>query len=150
MAETCREQIVAAVVTRLSAIAGVANLTVERDRDLPSEDDTLPLVVVTEGDEAPVPLFLGEDAFDLQVIVEGAATAETVALASSAVATLRAKVEQALMADFTLGGLARDLRPADEDTPQRLDFASEAPTKGFSRAYVITYATREGDPFTFA
>ena len=151
MADTCRERIVAAVAAQLAAIDGVTGLTVERDGVDAIEDAALPLLMVYDRDETPVDMYLGEDAFELQVEIEGVAEGDTAAAAAAALGTLRGRVEAALLADITLGGLARDLRPDAEPAPEPLSFdQASRPTKGFARTYVITYATREGDPFTFA
>lgn len=143
MATPCREQVVAALAARLAGIAGIAGLVVERDRTVPLAGPELPRLVVYEGDEKLWPGFTGEDAFDLQVDVEGYA-------ASAGLAALRASADAAIFADRTLGGLARDVELASEAAPQRLEMDQAAPAKGFVRSYQITYATREGDPYTFA
>lgn len=150
MTTPCRERIVAAVQAALAGITGIDGLAVERDRTLPVEEGELPRLVVYEGEEALASGFSGEDLWELQLDVEGYADGADIAAAAAALATLRAKVDQALRADPTLGGLARDLRPAEEPAPQRLDFASATPGKGFVRSFVAVYATEEGDPFAFA
>src|SRR5690606_33033541 len=124
MAATCREQIVAAVVARLEVITGVPGLAVERDREQPITAAELPRLIVYEGAEDPVALFLGEDCFDLRLVIEGGAAGETASLAASASALLRGKVEQAILADVTLGGLARDIQSDGEEPPEALDFTS--------------------------
>ena len=143
MAPPCREQIVAALSTRLAQIAGIAGLIVERDRTVPITGPEMPRLVLYEGNEAPAPDFTGEDGFELQLDVEGYA-------ASAGVAALRAATDAAIFADRTLGGLARDVELANEAAPQRLDMDQAAAAKGFVRSYRVLYATREGDPFTFA
>lgn len=150
MPDPCRERIVAAIEAALGGIAGIAGLAIERDRsdDIAAAD--MPRLVVFEGGEEDATAFSGEQAFDLQIDVEGYVDGATMAAANAAAATLRAKMDAAMFADVTLGGLTRDLRLAEEAPPSRLDFISARPAKGVSRAYVVTYATVEGDPFTFA
>ena len=143
MPTPCREQLVAALATKLAAIAGFAGLEVERDREEPVTGPELPRLVVYEGDEQLSPEFSGEDGFELQIDVEGYA-------ASADMPGLRAAVDVAVFADRTLGGLARDIEFAVEQAPQRLDMDQAAGAKGFARSYRLLHATREGDPFTFA
>lgn len=143
MPTPCREQLVAALATRLAAIAGIAGLAVERDREHPVTAAAMPRLVIYEGDEQLSPEFSGEDGFELQLDVEGYA-------AAADMPGLRAAVDAAVFADRTLGGLARDIDFASEQAPQRLDMDQAAAAKGFARSYRLLYATREGDPFTFA
>lgn len=151
MAGSCRERIVQAIETALGGIAGIAGLTVERDRADPVEEADLDRLVIYEGGEGQSEEgFLGEDLFDLTVDIEGYAGGDTVSAAAAAAAGLRGEVDQALRANPPLGGLARDLRLAEEPPPLRLENVSARPAKGFVRSFVVTYATVEGDPFTFA
>ena len=150
MPEACREQIVLAVKVKLAAIAGIAGLTVDRDREDDVTDAELPILILREGEERPQADFTGEDAYTLVVQVEGAAKGATVGAAASAAATLRARVQQAVFDGTLLGGLAQDIRPASEPLPPILILPAEGPAKAFDLSFEIDYATREGDPFTFA
>lgn len=149
MSLPCREQILAAVETALSGITGITDLTVDRDRvDMPA-DDELPILTIYEGAEQPADDFTGERGYVLGIDIEGQIAGATRVEAVQNGATLRAKVDQAMLADL-LGGLARDVRVAEEEAPPRLDLAAVPHAYGFVRSYAIEFATREDDPFTFA
>jgi len=148
--EACREQIVLAVQAKLTAIASVAGLTVDRDREDDVTEAELPILILREGDERPQADFTAEDAYTLVVQVEGAAKGTTVDAAASAAATLRGKAQAVLFDGTLLGGLARDIRPASEPLPPILMLPAQGPAKAFDLSFEIDYATREGDPFAFA
>ncbi len=150
MTTPCREQIAVAVKAVLAGITGVTGLAVERDRVSALEADDLPRLILYEAEEAGESAFTGEDGYLLSVDIEGFAGGAAEDAAASALATLRAKVDQAMLADQTLGGLIRTMSLGEEPEDSRLELASSAPAKWFTRSFVLEYATAEGDPFTFA
>lgn len=149
MTEPCRERVLAAAASALDGV-GVAGLVVERERLAEIADDEMPRMVLREGAEEPRADFTGEDAWTLNFEVEGYTAATDQTGADQAGRHLRAKALQALLADVTLGGLARDLRPGGEPPPVRLSIVAEVPTYAFVLTFAVDYATAEGDPFTFA
>lgn len=153
----CRERILDAIVARLEAITGVAGLAVERDREEPIETGEMPRLVVVELGETMQPDLTGEDGWTLTVAVSGYVRGTVGAndkarakAAAAAAGDLRARVQAALLGEPTLGGLVRDLRPAEEAEcfPLLIDCAD--PAKAFAVPFEADYATVEGDPFTFA
>ncbi|BBK44126.1 hypothetical protein STVA_41460 [Allostella vacuolata] len=154
----CRERILLAIETRLAAIAtSVPGLTVERDREEPVETKDMPRLVVTELGEVLQGDLTGEDGWTLTLAVagyvRGATGANDAARAKAAAAAandLRARAQAALRADVTLGGLARDLRPAAEAEAFPLLIDCADPAKAFATPWEVDYATEEGDPYTFA
>lgn len=154
MTDPCRERVVAAIATRLAAIAGITGLAVERDRaaDLSVDTSEMPRLLLHEGTETLQDDFTGEDCWTLVVAVSGYVKGTTAAAAATAAALLQAKVRAALgtAQDYTLGGLARDLRPDAEVEPVALQMEGADPAKSFALAYAVDYATVEGDPMTFA
>ncbi|MGE0650263.1 MAG: hypothetical protein AB7P12_00730 [Alphaproteobacteria bacterium] len=139
-----------AVAARLAAITEVAGLTVERDRRTPVMSGELPFLAVYEGPSTSQSDFSGEQAVTLTVSVEGLAGGVSAQAARDAAGLLRAQAEAALFADVTLGGLARDLRPSDEPPPPMLDDEIGEEAVAFVFAVDVDFATREGDPFSFA
>lgn len=150
MADTVRELVVQAALARLQAIPGIAGLTVAREpsaRDALVQDD-LPLVLLFEAGESDVTEFSGEQAYSLGLIVMGAVTAATDAAAATALNELRGRVDQAILADVTLGGAARFAALDPEAEGQEPVIDGTLPCRAFLRGFTVEYATREGDPFT--
>ena len=151
MATACRELVLQAVKAKLAAIVDVAGVTVERDREEDVTDAELPFLALYEGDETAQDDMTGERGYDLQVDVEGIVEGETREAAVVAASALRAEVQQALLADATLGFAVgvRDVRELPEAPPARLIVEAAKPTAGFARSFVVMYATAEADPYTF-
>jgi hypothetical protein len=151
MADPCRQIIKDRVVAILQGIATIPGLTVEAERiDGLTGDDLPKLVVYDAGDETDN-AFTGEDGWILALDIEGRAQGDTDALAASAIAQLQARAQQAIFADYTLG-IAPGVRNLEEDPEaplQRLLVQAEVPTAGFTRRLRVSFATAEGDPFTF-
>jgi hypothetical protein len=150
MADACREQIVAAVAALLetAAAALATHPKVERNRRDPLDDADLPGLILFEGQEIPLNDFSSEDAYRLSLLVQ-CALKGSAAAAAAAANNLRAAIMKGLLADVSLGGLVRNLEIVDAGdwigTPTLSD-----DTEGFMLQADITYATVEGDPFTFA
>lgn len=148
----CRETILAAALAKLSAIAGIAGLTVEAERpaDAPLAETDLPRLVLYEGPETPREILTGQRDWTLTVSVEGYVKASTALAARQAGAALRAKAQTALLADVTLATQASDVRPGAEPEPARLVLDCADPTYAFALSFDIDYATAEADLETFA
>lgn len=147
----CREQIAVAV---LAVMATVTGLTAERNRKTPltagenGAAGDLPRQILFEGDETPIDVFTGEDAFDLQLLIQ-VAIQKAGAGAATECNTLRAKLQQALLADRTLGGKCRDLQVTEPGDLVGVDVDADE-CEGFILALLVRYATVEGDPFNFS
>lgn len=149
MADSCREQIACAVETLLTAMADTIDVTpkVERNRRDPLQDADLPSLILFEGQELPLNDFSNEDSYRLSLIVQGSFAGHG-ADAAKAANNLRASIIKALIADVSLGGLTRNLEIVDAG--DWIGTAAESDdTEGFMLQADVTYATVEGDPFTF-
>lgn len=148
MIDTVRETIVQAFK---AALVSIADASTERNRRTPIDDASvadMPLLVLFEGDEQDATEYSGEDAYDLSLIVQGAVKGSEEAAATSA-NNLRGLVIQKIFADRTLGGKCRDIVLDSNGEPIGLPVDS-AEIEGFIAAFTVSYATKEGDPFTFA
>lgn len=144
MAVSIREQCLAALFTRLSAIGGIEGLSVERNRDTPVT--AFPTLVQRDMPggarllhEAVGVVF---KAIDLQV--EGFVQSDQAEDLAAAVDALHSAVLTAIAADVTLGGVAFDCR-ADEldlDQPE----GAETPTAEFVIPIVLEFQHAERDP----
>lgn len=143
-----REQIVAAFAAKLAAIASVAGLTVEREREDPVTSGEVPFLAVYEEDAAPDSVFAGEIDVILPISVEGIVAGDTRLAARQAAAVLQAEVEKAIFADVTLGGLARDILPGAEQPPARLDADVPDIVASFAITFDISFAVAETDPYS--
>jgi hypothetical protein len=146
MTDTVRETIVQAVKAVLQGIAGA---NVERNRRVAISDADVadkPLLVLFEGDEQDITEYSGEDAYALSLFVQAAVkgSGDTAATAAN---NLRGQIIRALFADRTLGGTCRDLAIDAGGEPIGIAVDSDE-IEGFIAAFTITYATKEGDPFT--
>jgi hypothetical protein len=145
----CRELVAAKVLTVLQAIAGIS---FERNRRAALGDDDFKggdaRGVLFEEDEEPSDNFTGEDAFDLPFAAQVAfkLSGEDAATLAN---TWRAQLQKTLLADRTLGGLARDLQIVAPGDWVGADIESDH-VEGFVLAFNVRYATVEGDPFTFS
>lgn len=152
----CRERIVDAIFQRLNgalADAMGSAVVVERERLDPITSDDGDFVALFEGDQSPEPNFAGEDGYQLPITVQGLAWDETPAKAAARRARLEGMVARVLRgpgSDLTLGLGVRDIALDPEPRPLALQPQSERPCAAFSLTFVVSYATAEGDPFTFA
>lgn len=147
----CRERIVAAVKSVMESVTG---LPVERNRKTPvqgadeGQESELPLNILFEGDEADDTILTGEDGYLLpllaQVAIDG--SGEDAATKCNG---WRAQLRRKLMADRTLGGLARDLVVTEPGDWIGVEVVG-ADIEGFMLAMEVRYATVEGDPYTFS
>lgn len=145
-----RESVVAAALAKLNAITGVAGLSIERERggadSLTAAE--LPKLLLFEGVETEVTAFSFEQSFRLQLIVMGAVRAASDVAAATALNTLRAKADQAMLADTSLGGAARIVELDPEFEAQEPTIEGGPVARAFLKAYQVEYAIAEGDPFT--
>lgn len=156
----CKEQILAAVEARLTALADAfPGLIVERNRDEVLTDEKvapgetfyfLGLFEVAEEPHGDEDCFSGERGFTLSFTVEGVTTGADPADAKTQAAVLRAASERALLAGDLLGQKARDIRLMPEPPPPRLELDCEQPTALFVAGFEVDYASLETDLFTFA
>jgi hypothetical protein len=151
MADACRERIVAAVAALLvtAAAALATHPKVERNRREPLDDVDLPSLILFEGQELPLNDFSSEDAYRLSLLMQFALKGGGPAAAATAANNLRAAIMKALRADVSLGGLCRNLEIVDAGDWIGTATLSDD-TEGFILQADITYATVEGDPFTFS
>lgn len=150
MAESCHNRIVSGFVAALEALeSSVSGLTVDLDREEDIADDELPILAVFDDGTRPNDLYLGERGYIVTMTVEGLAAGASKEEARAAITRLRALADNALLSGL-LGGLARDVRVAEEQPMARLAFDAKDHAYGFVRAYEVEYATKEDDAFTFA
>jgi hypothetical protein len=146
MTDTVRETIVQAAK---AALAQISAANTERNRRNPISDDDVadkPLLVLFEGDEQDATEYSGEDAYALSLYVQGAVRGSDDAAAAAA-NNLRGLVVQKFFADRTLGGKCRDLTIDSNGEPIGIPVDS-AEIESFIAAFTVSYATKEGDPFT--
>ena len=151
MALSVREQILAAIATRLGTVSGVVAVVRNRRNDLNIEE--FPgLVVLDGGHQAADDENAGFTRYILTVQVEGYVGAvNSVQLAEAdlgpAISALYASSLAVLMADRTLGGLAVDLHEGALDVAiDRED--GHPPAGGFMLEIIVDYFTKTADPFT--
>lgn len=143
-----QEQLVAAIKTALDGISAIAGLTAEREREEMVETDEIPFLALYELEVTPQEEFAGEDGWSLAVQIEGLAQGATRVAARQAAAELRAEVVKAVLADRTLGGLARDVLSSNELAPAQLDYKVADTVAEFAVAFDVLFATAEGNPFS--
>jgi hypothetical protein len=141
----CREQIVVAVQ---GVMAGITTLPSERNRKVALTSDELPRQILFEDDETPFDLFAGQDGYQLPLLIQ-VAVAKSGAAGATDCNSWRAQMQKKFLADRTLGGLAMNLEITEPGDWIGVDVDSED-FEGFILSLTVTYATVEGDPFTFA
>jgi len=149
----CRQLVVEAVLALVETIAAqeqmggvVKAVTVELNRRTALEERDLPSAILYEADEIPLNDFSTMDLYELGLVVQVAALGSG-GVAVEFVNSMRAEVIKALKSDISLGGLVRWLELRDAG-----DFiAAEIPAQaeGALLSFLVHYATREGDPYTF-
>lgn len=154
----CRERVVLAA---LSVLQSVIELPCERNRKVSlqapvdGQGGDLPRSIIYEGNEIPSDHFSGQDAFDLTLLVQVALN-KSGADGASESNLMRAKLQRAFLADRTLDGVAQNLEivePGDwigVGIEMAGGESSSDDFEGFILSLTVTYATVEGDPFTFA
>lgn len=141
-----REQVLAAIKVKLAAIAGIAGLVVERNRD--AEVQSFPTLVIVDGDmAADNSINSASTQYEMEVIVEGYVVASEYESLGMAVSTLQAEVVKALTADYTLGGIAFDINEMQTSVDvNRND--GQSPAAFFATVFIAQFHTKQGDPYT--
>jgi len=142
MSTSIREQVLAALESRLGTVAGV---TVERNR---VESVTeFPALVMIDGGHTVTDENTGLKLYRLRIDVEGYVEATTAAELGPALSDLYAKAVAALMADRTLGGIAIDVHEGELRDPEIDRTQGHGPHAAFSLAFEVDYATNPTDPY---
>lgn len=151
--KSCRQQIVERALSVVETVAAqeqmggvVKAVTVELNRRVALEERDLPSLILFESEEIPLNDFSTMDLYELGLVVQIAALGSG-ALAVEFVNSMRAEAVRALKADWTLGGIVRWLEVRDAGDFIGAEIPAQA--EGALLAFVVHYATREGDPYTF-
>ena len=142
MPTSIREQILAAFLAQLQAIA---NVTAERNRVEPVE--AFPSLLMIDGGQSVTDENAGLKLHVLRVEVEGYVSTATSAELGPALSDLHGQTVLALMADRTLGDLAIDLREGELRDPEIDRTQGHRPFAAFSLAFEIDYFTDPDDPY---
>jgi hypothetical protein len=144
MPTSIREQVMAALKAQLAGLAGV---TVERNRAEEFPADKLPALNLIDGGHAAGHGVHGLTGYLLTATIEGFAQAATGEAAATALNDLYAKVVDLFDPDATLGGLV--LRVDETRLEVELDRGTpEEPQAAFSLDLELEFHTRPGDPYT--
>ncbi len=143
---TVREQVLAAVHSRLDGITG--GVTVFRNRDIPLTADQLPAVVLLDGTHALVERGIGMDWYRLSASIRGYVKASDPDGLGTAANALFGLICAAVGTDLTLGGVAVDV-----EVGEMADFAvsaddPEMPNAAFELPLFIDFWTKPSDPGT--
>lgn len=144
MADHRAEQILAAVLGKLTGIASAAS--VERDHPYSYDESELPAVNVCMGAEKPQTLLLSQNVnWELDVEIELACKQSTTL--STTINELRKEIQTALRADYTLGlSFVIDLLPSEFAKPEQKD--GDLPVMAATWTWVATYRSSLDDPST--
>lgn len=143
------ETIVAHVASAIAGISTVAELTVARNRDEPVKK--FPAAIVHDGDvETDESLNTDRADHKLDLAVEFWVEADSGEALGAARHVLYAEIVKAVLTDRTRGGKASDT----VETGNSFDLAVKAEGgKSLAHsavAFRVTFATRQGDPYTVA
>lgn len=148
MPTAIREQVLAAFALVFSSQTGAGEsfngVTIERNLD--HKVTLFPTLNVVDGDQTPDHDNSGITLYTVSPTVEGYVQAASKALLTASVTDLYARVVAAATADYTLGGLAIDVREgalATVSDKEGSNFTAE-----FTLQFDIDYATKPGDPYT--
>jgi len=119
---------------------------VELNRRAPLEENDLPSAVLFEAAEIPLNDFSSMDLYEFGLVVQIAQKGSGIA-AVEFCNTFRADVVKLLKSDISLGGLVRWLELTDAGDFIGAELPAQA--EGSLLAFLVHYATREGDPYTF-
>lgn len=116
MPTTYRETILVAALAKLSAITGIAGLTVARNRS--EAIDTFPFVVLRDGGHQVANDAMGYDLATISIDVELYVRAPSTSVnCGTLLNELYGAVKSALQADRTLGGVAHDTNETGMTAP---------------------------------
>lgn len=148
MTETVREQILTKVTDILTDIG---TIPVERNRLMPAA--SWPLIVVRDsGQQSILSADQGGDSVSkqhlMQVEVEGFVRSDCGTGLGKAMNALYGEIVTVMLADYTLGGLAQDVRE------NSMDIIWEEPGETLTMAFLVTfeveYYTGHSDPYSLA
>jgi hypothetical protein len=145
MSEPISEQIVLAVFEKLSGITGYEELYIERNRD--AAVTRFPTLVLYDGDITVSYENTGRVENFLSIRVDGYVTPIGDAQTGTLINRLCGQIVQAVLADFTLGGLCYDIEEGERSVVVSNE-EGQTPLSFFSMPFVIKYSTAFGDPFT--
>jgi len=137
---TIREQCLAAFVTALGTMTGVA---VERNRT--PLVTRFPSAIVLDGGQSPNTASTQVTFYTLRASVEGWVAASTDGGLGPAISELYGKIVAAALADPTLGGVAIDVREGAMSDPEIDREEGIGPTAAFALDFEIDFLTAEGD-----
>lgn len=150
MTDSVREQVLTAILDTLETISTIYNLAVHRNLD--AEVEHYPTLILTDGDEeANEAAFQGFCDCTMNVMIEGHVQLEggSTTNIGTAVNALYAAVEQALLADRTLGGTAVNVLKGGCQVDVNRG-AGQQPQGAFAAEFSVQYFHRSGDPYTAA
>lgn len=146
MALAIREQILAALATRLAGIAGVGSFARNRDDDLPP--GALPALVLIDGGQSRQDDLVGAMQYELRVTVGLYAAGAGIdgAAAGAALTEIYAKTVETVALDPTLGGLASWVTERNLSDPVMVSEDGVAPFMAADLEFLIVFETAEADP----
>lgn len=148
MPTSIREQCLANFTLVFSGATGIgqafAGVHVERNRD--KEVSTYPSLIVIDGSQTTNNDNSGLTFHTLAVSVEGYVQSATAATLGDDANDLYARIVKAAVADYTLSGVAVDVR--ESDMHFEVDREGSKRTAAFSVQFEIDYMTKTGDPYT--
>lgn len=147
MSLSVREQVLAALFDRLSALKPAAVKEVYRNRRKPIADQNLPALVMQDGGQSVPEELAGYTEYLLSAEIEGYVKAASDEDLGPAVSALYAATLAALMADRTLGGLAVDMIEGDVGIDLDRDLGS-SPAGAFLLTVSVRFWTKPADPYT--
>ena len=147
MTLSIREQILSAFLTKLSAITGIAGLTVERNRAAAVQE--FPKLVMRDGGHEVTEENTGMMHYRMMVDEEGYVLSSADSNLGADINALYSATLTAALADRTLGDLAGDLTETSMDIElDRLE--GNAPCAAFNLGFAIDFYTTPGNPTSLA
>jgi flagellar basal body rod protein FlgF len=144
MANHIRQQIREYFGTNLTGLS-TTGFNVYESRVYPIENSKLPALVIYTKSETSEPIVIGTDRVmsrELSVVVEGYAKATS--NFDDTIDTISKEVEEAIAADRTLGGLAKDIYL--ESTQIDFNAEGEKPLGFVSLTFISNYYVKEKNP----
>ncbi len=139
-----REQILQAIVTKLGNLTGV---TIERNRDAAVQ--AFPSLIVRDGNQETASINSGMTDYTMTVSIEGFVKSSSTASIGTDLNDLYARIVKAIIADYTLGGIAEDIAETGMDMLID-DMPGNAPHGAFNVTFQVKYTTLENDPYSLA
>ncbi len=142
MPVSVREQVLAAVHARLTAIPGVAAW---RNRRAPVE--SFPALLMAEEGHEPAEALTGATVYRQHIRIDCVVSATDDAAAGPVLSDLVAKVQSVILGDLSLGGLAFDIEEEATAEPDLDREPGHGPHMTLGLRFAVTFLTRPGDPF---